>query len=338
MIRKIQILCCLVFLSTFSLFAQYTETINSNRPGSSQGAFAVGNQVLQFELGLGLGKEKHELLNSDANAFTIDYAIRYGFLKERLEVNAIGTYQRNSVTITQGLATANFNQANFKINTLGAKYLLYDPYRKRDLEGPNLYSWKANNKFQWRDLIPAISVYAGANLDFSDNPFTPELESSISPKLVISTQNNWSGGWVFVTNIIVDRVTTDFPSYGYILTLTHAFNEKISVFAENQALISDFYSDQLFRGGGAYLISNDLQLDASFLLNFKDTPSRTFGYIGVSYRIDMHKKDEFIEEKSGSDDDSTGSKKDKKKKKRKSRKRKDDIDLDDDGGSENLLN
>jgi hypothetical protein len=150
-------------------------------------------------------------------------------------------------------------------------------------------------------LIPAISIYAGANFDFSSidtpNPFIPETNTTISPKFVLSTQNNFIGGWVFVTNIIVDRVTTDFPTYGYIVTLTHATNRYFSVFLENQGLKSDFYSDQLLRGGAAALINENLQVDLSLTYSFKDTPSKFYGRAGVAYRFDMHDKDEYLEDK-----------------------------------------
>lgn len=290
----------LLFFLLFSftyVSAQYTETLNSNRPGNSQGAFSVGRNVLQFETGLGIGKEEHSLLNTETNVFTFDYSVRYGFFKEELEISLIGIYQSNTITSTVGNVSNEIKQSNFKSNTIGAKYLFYDPYRKRELEGPNLYSWKANNRFQWEDLIPAISIYGGANIDFADNPFTPETESSISPKLVLATQNNWLGGWVFVTNIIADRITTDYPSYGYILTLTHTPTDWFSVFIENQGIKSDFYADQLLSAGTAILLSKDLHVDASVLINFKDTPSRLFGRIGIAYRFDMHDKDEYIEEK-----------------------------------------
>jgi len=310
---------CLLFFLLFSftyVSAQYTETLNSNRPGNSQGAFSVGRNVLQFETGLGIGKEEHSLLNTETNVFTFDYSVRYGFFKEELEISLIGTYQSNTITSTVGNVSNEIKQSNFKSNTIGAKYLFYDPYRKRELEGPNLYSWKANNRFQWEDLIPAISIYGGANIDFADNPFTPETESSISPKLVLATQNNWLGGWVFVTNIIVDRITTDYPSYGYILTLTHTPTDWFSVFIENQGIKSDFYADQLLSAGTAILLSKDLHVDASVLINFKDTPSRLFGRIGIAYRFDMHDKDEYIEEKGkagkGKRDEKKGKKKNKK--------------------------
>jgi hypothetical protein len=202
-------------------------------------------------------------------------------------------------------------------------------------KGPNLYSWKKNHKFQWADLIPAVSVYAGANFDFADNPFTPEQETTISPKFILSTQNNWVGGFVFVTNIIVDRVTTEFPSYGYILTLTHATNAYFSIFVENQGFKSDFYADQLFRGGAAALINENLQVDASVTLNFKDTPSLFYGRIGMAYRFDMHDQDEYIEEKGKAAREKRKAEKGKKKAQKKSRKRKrkDDF-IEDDGGGD----
>ena len=297
---KLPILFLLSFFSLQNLSAQYTEMINTNRPGGSQGAFSVGTNVLQVETGFSYGKEKHELLKTETNAWAIDYSVRYGFWKERLEVSLMGEFQSNNVTDNRSANSREYSVSNFRSNTVGAKYLIYDPYRKRELEGPNLYSWKANNRTQWADLIPAISIYAGANFDFTSvdtpNPFVPETETSISPKLVLATQNNFIGGWVFVTNIIVDRVTTDFPTYGYIVTLTHATNRWFSVFLENQGLKSDFYSDQLLRGGAATLINENFQVDLSLTYSFKDTPSRFYGRAGIAYRFDMHNKDEYLED------------------------------------------
>jgi hypothetical protein len=292
----------------------------------------VGKNVLQFESGLSYGKEKHRLLETETNVFAIDYSARYGFWREELEVSLIGSFQSNNITDTRGAVPLEYTQRNFRSNTLGAKYLVYDPYRKMEEKGPNLYSWRANNKWQWADLIPAVSVYAGANFDFADNPFTPEQESSISPKVILSTQNNWVGGFVLVTNIIADRITTDFPTYGYIVTLTHATNDYFSIFVENQGFKSDFYADQLLRGGAAALINENLHVDASVTLNFKDTPSVFYGRIGVAYRFDMHDQDEYIEEKGKKAREKKKAKKgNKNKNKKKNRKRRDNF-IDDDGG------
>ena len=41
--------CILILiLNSISIKSQYTDQINSNRPGASIGAFAVGKNVIQF--------------------------------------------------------------------------------------------------------------------------------------------------------------------------------------------------------------------------------------------------------------------------------------------------
>lgn len=328
----------ILFLLPVAAVAQYTDMINTNRPGVSQGAFSVGKKVLQFESGISIGKEKHSLLQTETNVFSWDYVARYGVWREEFEISLIGSFQKNNITSTQGSGIEG-NFSNFRSNTLGAKYLIYDPYRKQELKGPNLYSWKKNYKWQLSDLIPAVSLYAGANFDFADNPFSPEPESTISPKVVLSTQNNWIGGFVLVTNIIADRIATDFPSYGYIITLTHATNDYFSIFVENHGFKSDFYADQLLRGGVAALINDNLHVDLSVTLNFKDTPSVFYGRIGMAYRFDMHDQDEFIEQKGKSGRDVRKAEKDKnralrkakKKQKKRKNKRKDSFEIEDDG-------
>jgi hypothetical protein len=278
----------LLISSSINLNAQYTDIINSNRPGTSQGAFAVGKNVTHIETGVSIGWEEHSLLRTKTDAFYIDYAIRHGLVWDRLEINLTGSFVAEQVVDNRSAVPFEYNRSNFRANTLGAKYLIYDPYKERDQRAPNLYSWRANNKFQWEELIPAISFYAGVNFDTEENPFLPPEDPRFSPKFVLMTQNNFEGGFVFVTNFIVDRVTTDFPTYSYILTLTHAFNPRFSMFVENQGIKSDFYADQLLRFGAAYLFGPDFQLDILSMVNFKDTPSRFFVGIGGSYRIDNH--------------------------------------------------
>ena len=194
---------------------------------------------------------------------------------------------------------------------------------------------------QWKDLIPAVAVYAGANFDFADNALLPFQESTISPTVAISTQNNFVGSLVLVTNIFADRITTDFPTYGYIVTLTHATNRYFSIFVENQGFKSDFYADQILRGGAAALITKDLHVDLSFSVNFKETPSLFYGRVGVAYRFDMHSEDEFLENKGKAGRELRRAEKDKRKankkakKENKKRKRKDGFELpeeDDDNG------
>jgi hypothetical protein len=287
--RYLPILLLCISLNAYS---QYTEVINSNRPGVSRSAFSVGTNVVQFEVGPYTVKEEHTPLKYDVKGFGVDFSARYGFLFEELEINLEGSYQNDTFTDNRSAIAVEDKRSNFKNFTLGAKYLVYDPYKNAEDEKPNLYSYHANKKFKWKHLIPAVAVYAGANYDTKNNPYTAPGIEGFSPKVMIASQNNFSGGWVFVLNLIKDRIGTDYSDFQYILTLTKSINQQWVVFGETQGIKSDFYADNLFRFGGAYLWSKNFQLDTALTFNTKDTPSVFSINFGASYRLDFHKDKE----------------------------------------------
>lgn len=281
----------LFFASLFLIptihYGQHTDEINSNRPGESMSAFAVGKTVFQVETGVFGIKENHDLLKYDANGFGLDVEFRYGAFLENLEFIADIQYLNETFNYPMQVD----DRSDFKQSVLGAKYLIYDPNKgyKREV---NVYSWKANHKFDWHQLIPAVAVFGGANFTGKNNPFYFSPESEISPKAALILQNHLGdGSWVFVTNIIYNYITTDYPSLSYIITLTKGISPKWSAFVENQGIKSDFYSDAIVRGGAAYLIHRNLQVDASISGNFKDTPSVLYGGVGLSWRYDKRYKE-----------------------------------------------
>ncbi len=313
-------LAIFAFSVSLTSYSQYTEVINSNRPGVSKSAFSVGTNVIQFEAGPYMLNENHSRLNREDKSLGVDFTARYGLLWEQLELNIEGTYQSTKRTFTNTVANED-TFSNFKTLTIGAKYLVYDPYKKAGEEKPNIYSWNANHKFKWKSLIPAVAVYAGANFDAKDNPFTAYGVEGFSPKVMIATQNNFAGGWVYVMNFVKDRIGTDQSDFSYILTLTKSINSEWVVFGEAQGISSDFYADNLIRFGGAYLWSRNFQLDTALTLNTKDTPS-VFGVtIGASYRLDFH-QDKEIDNGGELGDGSKAKKKKKSKGDKKSRKSK----------------
>lgn len=266
-------------------FAQYTDQINNNRPGQSMGAFAVGKSVFQAESGINMYKETHSLLETNANGYAADLNIRFGLLLERLETIAELTYQKDSYTKNNVVT----NRSALNTATFGAKYLVFDPYKNRE-EKIDIYSWKANHKFKWNRLIPAVAIYGGVNLNFSDNPFISIEENleKLSPKVMLVTQNMFDHGVVLVTNIYMDKIGTEYKSLEYIITLTKGFNDKWSGFIENKGVKGDYYSDIIFRTGAAYLVSDDFQIDASITTNFKNTPSIYYGGVGFAWRFDAN--------------------------------------------------
>jgi hypothetical protein len=250
-------------------------------------AFSVGKSVIQLETGIYGIRQKHNVLSYDSAGYGLDLTLRWGLFLERLEILADIQYQ--SEEFNPSLIYP--DQSGLKQTVFGAKYLIYDPF-KNYKEKVNLYSWKANQSFKWRQLVPAVSAFVGANLIFSDNPYAFSPEASITPKIILITQNHLGDGrWVFVTNIIADYISSDFPSYGYVATLTRGFNKKWSGFVENQGFKSDFYSDAIVRGGGAYLLTKDMQIDASIGSSLKNTPSILYGGVGFSWRYDANYKE-----------------------------------------------
>ncbi|MGB3144933.1 MAG: transporter [Maribacter sp.] len=307
-----------ILLLPLGVSAQYTDVINSNRPGLSVSAYAVGKNVVQAEMGVFYEQRDHMLLNTQSDIWGTDIALRYGLLFEQLELNYEGTFE------DQDLTYSNFDllakRRNFSRNRLGLKYLIYDPFKNPDANKPNLYSWRANNKFQFKNLIPAVSFYGGANFVLGDNPFYVG-EPTISYRGMIATQSKLSPRFVMITNIAYDRITTDFPELSYLISFSHAFrNPKWSAFVEHQGIKSDRYADELIRGGIAHLLGENIQLDFSMGASFKNTPSRIFIGLGGSYRVDFH-QDKLIPIEDQAADQNGGAiekdamKKDKKKKK-----------------------
>ena len=321
------------FIFLFSVFfchSQYTEIINSNRPGSSHGAFAVGVNVFQLETGIsGHTLEHNNLNNSKIDGLNFNYLFRYGFLNEKLEVFLDGNI------ITRNILDNNYiNNYSTDINetiigkqTLGFKYLFFDPYKNKKWHGENVYSWNAGRKIKLTDFIPAISAIVGSSFNFDDRiqyddlffkvkqPLHPDLfndgimrsinfyqpEQTISPFIGLATQHHFKGRWVVVNNFFYEIglknptipsnvEPNDYSKINYLFTITYNLqNPKWSIFGEFQTFKNKTYSDDLFKFGIANLISKNSQIDLNFGGSFKTTPSYTYINVGFSQRFDWHK-------------------------------------------------
>lgn len=281
------ILFTFVFLWFQNSYSQFTEIINTNRPGESFGAFSVGKRIIQVEGGLSYLHEKYKKDDSKTTGIVVDLDLRYGFWREQLEFIADLQYRNDKFSLPDEGST---RRSYLKSTVLGFKYLVYDPYRFYE-EKVNIYSWKENNKFKWRELIPVVALYAGANINSSSNPYLPKDESIITPKAALLLQNNFTGGWVVVTNAIVDQIGSDYQTISGILTVTKSLNMRWSGFVEFQAHKNDFYKDVVTRAGGVYILNEDLQLDVSLGKNFNSTRNIIYGGLGVSWRFTVNYKD-----------------------------------------------
>jgi hypothetical protein len=231
------------------------------------------------------------LLDNKVKGVGLNFTLRYGLILEELELQVSGVYQNDKYTDMRSTIDAEYNRSNFKKFKIGAKYLVYDPYKNRD-DSPNLYSYWANNKFKWNSLIPAVSVYVGINIDGENNPYTAPGIKGVSPSFTIATQNNFNNNFVLITNLILERIGTNQNDFEYIVTLTHAFNNQWVSFIETHGINSEFYAENMLKFGAAYLSNENLQLDTSLTINFKNTPKIFYINFGGSYRFDLHKEKE----------------------------------------------
>ena len=94
-----------------------------------------------------------------------------------------------------------------------------------------------------------------------------------------------------ICNLIGERIGSKQNDYGYIISLTHAFNSRFISYFENQAIASDFYADNKIAIGVAYLLNKNIQLDIGSSLNFKTTPKIFTLSFGYSHRFNLNSKE-----------------------------------------------
>ena len=251
------LLISIVLIGFQHLNAQYTEIINSKRPGFSESPYSVGTGVYQFESGLFYKHTNNESPLAYPSTFGGELFFRTSHFLERLEVNLNVVYQSDEVNNPFG---DNYNISGISDLRFAAKYLIYQQeYTDKSKE---IRSWKARTAFDKKRLIPSVGIYGGVNTNFLNEDYKAE---GISFKGAILLQNDLSDRLVVLTNLIVDDIASESMEYAYIVTMTYAINQNWSFFVENVGKYeASYYPEYQLGTGIAYLFSPDLQVDASY--------------------------------------------------------------------------
>ena len=279
----------IITLLTLSIsHAQYTDIINSNRPGASVGAYSVGKGVFQAEAGLGYFNNSYKsgLITTEQANKIGQLFLRYGFLSERLEINADLGYTNNKTTVSGGIGgTTSAEVKGFNINTVGLKYMLFQAKTERET---NIRSWKANQRINWKEFIPTVTLSAQMHTDLIGAPFKT---NALGFKAGLLLQNNFSSGLVFTGNVFADNVSDPNTRYfNYIAGLTYAISKKFSIFGEYDGRMYKLQPKENWGGFGlAYLFSKDLQVDIDARKLFSANDNAFYIGLGFSWRADMHK-------------------------------------------------
>ena len=92
---------CYLFSCKYAT-SQYTDVINSNRPGASVSAYALGSNVYQLEVGGNYETMSPGTFGVATNNIYNDLSLRYGAYFETLEVLFESSYQAQTTTFPIG--------------------------------------------------------------------------------------------------------------------------------------------------------------------------------------------------------------------------------------------
>ncbi len=267
--------------------AQYTEIINSKRPGFSESPYGVGTKVFQLETGVFYHKRAITQLFDTSKSFGSNLFLRYGAFLEKLEFNADFAFQQDERVFYNVIPSYSYKVTGISKLRFGVKYLIHN--QKYTDKSKEVRSWKKRTSFDMKRLIPSVGVYVGVNPNFVSKDFK---EDGVSLKGAILLQNDISSRFVVLTNLIADKILLkDKMEFGYILTATYAVNTKWSIFGENQGVFSKYKDNEFqFGAGTAYLLNNNVQFDISARSDFFADKLNYYLALGGSWRLDRHVK------------------------------------------------
>jgi len=271
------------FICSSSLLnAQYTNVINSNRPGFSESPYSVGAGVYQIETGFFYNSSKIVRTFTIPKSFGLNMVLRTSFFSERLELNTNFTIQKDQVAF-KNVFTSHYFTTGISDFSVGAKYLVY--HQEYEGKSKEIRSWKRRHAFDWKRVIPSVAVYIGMNTNLVNDIYKLE---GITPKVGVLLQNNLSNKLNIITNIFYDNINSSYSEFIYIVTGTYAINDNWSTFLEHQGSYNNFQINNNFGTGIAYLANRHFQVDASTRLNFNGKTTEFYVGIGFSFRLDRH--------------------------------------------------
>ena len=271
-----------MILITNAVHSQYTEVINSNRPGFSESPYSVGSGVYQLETSFFYKESKIYPTFSVPQSLGVNFLFRTSFLKDQLEFNINLSTQKDQVSF-QNIFNSSYYTTGIEKFTIAAKYLVYEP--KYDDKSKEIRSWVKRNSFDWKRFIPSVAPYVGVNTGMVNDIYK---RGGISPKVGLLLQQEISNDFNIITNVYYDYIGTENPELSYIITATYNFSDRWSTFFENQTQFDKFQHQNSIGSGIAFLFNRNLQINNSLRLLTNPNSTGFYGSFGISYRFNRH--------------------------------------------------
>ena len=254
-------LLCFTLFHAAPIFAQFNETIVSDRPGQSNSPYTVGKMVFQLQTGLQFGGGNAD--NYKSNEFELPAFIRFG-ITDKIELNTLWGFKNvKTESLNQESKSSGLNVVNF-----GVRFNIFEETEKAPAVGFEFAYKTKMNSSDFKPDHPATKFSFMASKGFSD---------------LISVTANLGADF---------NGDSSQPDGLYTLNLVLVVSDELSVFFENYGFFNGDKFDTYFDFGGAYILNSNLQLDLSGGFGYNDD---TFSYLvsgGVSYRIIKWRKNE----------------------------------------------
>ena len=282
----LSILCFILFTNTN--YAQYTNIINANRPGDTETPYSVGRGVFQVENSVLFNNTDNQSINSEANAFSNDIYVQYGFWSERLQASLKHRFTSSDGTIN-GITNNILGTENLSI---GLKYLLYEHINK---ESPELKkSWKRRYGFKYNGLIPSIGIAAYVNTPFIHSKFN---RNTTSASASIITQNSINRKLRINNQFDLKHIGEDDQEFVYAISSSYVVARRFNPYFQfryHNLKEFDFFNLGI---GTPFLVNRNLAVGIHYNATLgNDISGHEIG-LNLSFRIDNHyDRWEYIEE------------------------------------------
>ncbi len=273
------------FISILSVSAQYTDVINSNRPGFSESPYSVSRGVYQLETTFFYRSASIKPTFSIPKSQGFNLFFRTSFFLDKLELNTQVTYQKDNVAF-KNIFTSSYNAYGVSNLLIGGKYLLFE--QEYEDKSKEIRSWKRRFAFDKKRLIPSVAIYLGINTDVVN---AVHKTGAITPKIGVLLQNNLSNYFNIITNFFYDKIGSEAPEFSFIVSSTYNYTDRFSYFFETQGFYNKYQNNLNFGTGLAYLFSPNLQINTSVRHLAEGNTTGNYASVGVSYRFDRHQSD-----------------------------------------------
>ena len=302
---------------------QYSNELNANRPGSTEGAYVSDPNVYQIEIDLGFNSiyqfEESLIFGNQPNSYTSfdpSITLRVGTKYFNSELIASFWLKRGSFeNVIDSLPDVEVGHLIDESRLfLGLKSIFFEP--RQVLDDPDIFSWRrTNKKLTWKAILPTISFIAGMDYRVSkpmrfdnihefferDKLKYTRLEkpkNRFTGKFILITQNTITRNFSLVTNTGFNNIGTNrtgADQFFFEVSLNINLDEQWSSFIQSSVRTIRFEEEEkeYWRSysrsvctGLAYLASERLQFHGSVEITpLQDYPNQLYLSVGCAFRL-----------------------------------------------------